>query len=234
MTTPAPGAVLVFEGVRVTVGGRAVLDGVDAAIPGHGVTVLVGPSGSGKSTLLRLANRLLAPTEGRVLFRGEDVAGLDPLAHRRRVGMVFQQAVPFAGTVRDNLLVADPGADGEAMGRALERAHLDAGFLERDASTLSGGESQRACVARALMAGPEVLLMDEPTSALDEPPKRALERLARELADGGVPVVWVTHDGDQARRLADWAVALDAGRVAAAGPPEAVAGVGEEGRRAGG
>ncbi len=230
VTASLPGAVLAFEGVRVVVGGRAVLDGVDAVIPGTGITVLVGPSGSGKSTLLRLGNRLLAPTEGRVLFRGEDVAGLDPLAHRRRVGMVFQQAVPFAGTVRDNLLVADPAAGDGAMAAALGRAHLDAAFLDRDAATLSGGESQRACVARALLAGPEVLLMDEATSALDEAPKRGLERLARELADGGVPVVWVTHDAEQARRLADWAVALEAGRVAAAGPPEtvaAVAGVGE-------
>lgn len=212
MSHPEPA--LVYEGVRVALDGRTVLDGIDLVVPGAGVTVLVGPSGSGKSTLLRLGNRLLAPDAGRVLFGGEDVATLDPLAHRRRVGMVFQQPVPFGGTVRDNLRVASPEASRQEMELALERAHLSAGFLDRDAGGLSGGESQRACLARALMAGPRMLLMDEPTSALDGEARRALERLARGLADDGVPVVWVTHDADQARRLADRLVALREGRVA--------------------
>lgn len=194
-----------------------VLEGVDAIIPSEGVTVLMGPSGSGKSTLLRLCNRLEAPTRGRILFRGEDLAGLDPLAHRRRVGMVFQQPTPFGGTVRDNLRVAAPDAGEEAMRTALARAHLDASFLARRASELSGGESQRACLARALIAGPEVLLMDEPTSALDESASRALEDLARTLSGEGVPIVWVTHDAAQAARLGDRTICIEDGRVRAPG-----------------
>ncbi len=194
-----------------------VLDGVDAAIPDGGITVLMGPSGSGKSTLLRLCNRLEAPTRGRILFRGEDLAGLDPLAHRRRVGMVFQQPTPFGGTVRDNLRVAAPDADEDALRAALARAHLAASFLDRRASELSGGESQRACLARALIAGPEVLLMDEPTSALDEPASRALEDLARSLSGEGVAIIWVTHDPAQAARLADRTVRIEGGWVSAPG-----------------
>ena len=200
-------------------GERTVLDRVDAEIPAAGITVVVGPSGSGKSTLLRLCNRLVAPTAGRVLFRGRDLAELEPLAHRRRVGMVFQQPTPFGGSVRDNLRVASADAGDEQMVRALERAHLSRAFLDRPAGELSGGESQRACLARTLVTGPEVLLMDEPTSALDEAASGALETLARELADADVPVVWVTHDMGQARRLGDWAIVLDAGRVRASGEP---------------
>ncbi len=140
--------------------------------------------------------------------------------------MVFQQPTPFGGSVRDNLRVASADAGEELMVRALERAHLSSAFLDRPAGELSGGESQRACLARTLVTGPEVLLMDEPTSALDEAASGALEALARELADADVPVVWVTHDMGQARRLADWAIVLDAGRVRASGEPssEVVAG----------
>ena len=171
----------------MTAGERTVLDRVDAEIPAAGITVVVGPSGSGKSTLLRLCNRLVAPTAGRVLFRGQDLAELEPLGHRRRVGMVFQQPTPFGGSVRDNLRVASADAGEELMVRALERAHLSRAFLDRPAGELSGGESQRACLARTLVTGPEVLLMDEPTSALDEAASGALEALARELADDGRP-----------------------------------------------
>lgn len=212
-------ALFAFEGAGVLADGRTVLDGVDAEIPATGVSVVLGASGSGKSTLLRLCNRLAAPDVGRILFRGDDLATLEPLAHRRRVGMVFQQPTPFGGSVRDNLLVASEGATEALMARALERAHLPSAFLERPAGELSGGESQRACLARTLVTEPEVLLMDEPTSALDGGARRALEVLARELADDGVPVVWVTHDLGQARRLADWVIVLEGGRVAASGAP---------------
>ena len=220
---PTASPLFAFAHVEAEAGGRRVLAGIDAEVPASGITVLVGPSGSGKSTLLRLCNRLAVPSAGRILFRGEDLAGLEPLAHRRRVGMVFQQPTPFGGSVRDNLRVAAPDKDDAGLGRALQRAHLPAEFLDRPAGELSGGESQRACLARTLVTDPEVLLMDEPTSALDVAARRALEELARELAGGGVPVVWVTHDMGQARRLADWVVVLDAGRVRATGAPDAPA-----------
>lgn len=211
-----------FDDVHVELGGRDVLVGVDAQVPDGALTTVVGPSGSGKSTLLRLCNRLAVPASGRVLLRRDDLARLDVLALRRRVGMVFQAPTLFAGTVRDNLAVAVPGGPECAWREALARAELSADFLDRDADTLSGGEAQRACLARTLVTDPEVLLADEPTSSLDESTARTLERLARELVDDGVPVLWVTHDPAQSRRLADWVLALDGGRVVAAGDPEAV------------
>jgi putative ABC transport system ATP-binding protein len=142
------------------------------------------------------------------------VADLDPLALRRRVGMVFQRPAPFPGTVRDNLLVADPDADPDTLVAALGGAGLDGRFLDRSADDLSGGEAQRMCLARTLVTHPEALLMDEPTSALDPDARRRLERTARALADDGRPLVWVTHDLDQCRRLADEVVVIIAGRVA--------------------
>lgn len=198
----------------VTVAGveRPRLLDVTLALPDGGITVLQGPSGSGKSTLLRLLNRLEAPASGTVRYRGEDLAARDVLAHRREVGMVFQAPVLFPGTVADNLAVAAPLDPPAAL---LERAGLPAAFLTREAGTLSGGEAQRACLARALGTRPRVLLMDEPTSALDHDAARVIERLARTLADDGVSIVLVSHDRAQAARLGDRVIALRDGRVAA-------------------
>jgi putative ABC transport system ATP-binding protein len=202
------------EEVVLEIDGTRILDGVTAGIADAGITCLLGPSGSGKSTLLRLLNRLEVPTSGIVRFRGDDVAGLDPLALRRRVGMVFQRPVPFPGTVRDNLLVAAPDASDDDIGRVLDRAALPAVLLDRVADDLSGGEQQRMCLARSLLAGPEVLLLDEPTSALDRAAMGALERAARSLADDGMPIVWVTHDLRQVERIGDACLVIVEGRIA--------------------
>jgi putative ABC transport system ATP-binding protein len=208
-------SVALFALDAVTVAGvqRPRLDGVSLELADGGVTVLEGPSGSGKSTLLRLLNRLEAPDEGVVRYRGEDLAARDVLAHRREVGMVFQAPVLFPGTVADNLAVARPV---DPPAELLRRAALDPGFLTREVGTLSGGEAQRACLARALATRPRVLLMDEPTSALDPDATAVIETLARELAAGGIPVVLVTHNVAQARRLGDRIVRLEAGRVVSA------------------
>ncbi len=193
-----------------------ILDGIDLDVADDGVTVLAGASGAGKSTLLRLCNRLEVPTSGRVRYRGADVAGLDPLAHRREVGMVFQRPTLFAGTVRDNLAVAYPGGDDARFAAALDGADLPATFLDRSGDDLSGGEAQRACLARTLVTEPKVLLMDEVTSSLDPTSTAVLERLARQLAATGVPVLWVTHDLAQMQRIADHHVVLTHGRLATA------------------
>ena len=196
----------------VTVAGveRPRLTDVSLALEDGGITVLQGPSGSGKSTLLRLLNRLEAPSVGTVRYRGDDLATHDVLAHRREVGMVFQTPVLFPGTIADNLTVAQPV---DPPAQLLERAGLPASFLEREADTLSGGEAQRACLARALGTRPRVLLMDEPTSALDHDAAQVIEHLARSLADDGVPIVLVSHDREQAARLGDRVVVLHEGRL---------------------
>ena len=205
-----------FDDVTVGGEGRPRLDRVSARVSGAGVTAVAGPSGAGKSTLLRLGNRLIAPDAGVVTYRGEDLAALAPeqvLAHRRRVGMVFQRPVTFAGTVRDNLRVAAPGATDDELRALLERCELRDDVLDREADTLSGGEAQRACLARSLATRPEALLMDEPTASLDAVAAAGLERLIRGEAERGVPILLVSHDRAQVGRVADAVLALDRGRV---------------------
>jgi putative ABC transport system ATP-binding protein len=212
---PPPVALFELDHVAVTApDGTAMLRDVDLRIEAGRLTVLVGRSGSGKSTLLRLANRLEVPSAGTVSFRGQDVASLDPLSLRRRVGMVFQRPTPFPGTVRDNLLVAAPDATDPSMVEVLDRVGLDASFLDRVADELSGGEAQRTCLARTLLTDPEAVLMDEATSALDPVARSGVEVLARRLVADGLSVVWVTHDLRQAERLADHLVVLVDGQVA--------------------
>ncbi len=202
-----------FLDVVVDRAGVLALDGFTAAVPGRGVTALFGSSGSGKSTLLRLCNRLEVPTRGRVLFCGKDIASLDPLALRRRVGMCFQRPTPFPGTVADNLRAADPDASDTRMRETLARVALTGSWLDRDATALSGGEAQRMCLARTLMARPEVLLLDEPTSAVDADAAGVIERAVRELAEvDGIPALWVTHDRAQVDRAADRVLRIDRGR----------------------
>lgn len=202
-----------FEGVSLVLDGSTVVDRVSTAFAGAGITVVAGPSGSGKSTVLRLCNRLEVPTSGRILLDGRDIADEDPTALRRRVGMVFQRPIVFGGTVRDNLRVADPAAGDERDRAVLARCGLDPGLSDRQADDLSGGEAQRLCLARSLLTDPEVVLMDEVTSSLDVDARLTIEQLARTLADGGTPVVWVTHDLDQAERLADRLIVVVGGRV---------------------
>jgi putative ABC transport system ATP-binding protein len=128
--------------------------------------------------------------------------------------MVFQRPVPFPGSVAANLAEALPGITDEAMAAALDRVALDPGLLGQEARTLSGGELQRMCLARTLVTGPETLLLDEPTSALDSQPKLVFEQAAKDLAAGGITIIWVTHDDAQASRVADRICQLRGGRLA--------------------
>jgi putative ABC transport system ATP-binding protein len=206
--------------------GKAVLRDFTARLP-IGASCVAGPSGSGKSTLLRLLNRLADPHSGRVLYEGVDVQELDPLALRREVSLVPQLPALIDGTVHENIAYG-PRLAGRSFDTrsCLELAGLDPEFEGRDASKLSVGEQQRVMLARALALEPRVLLLDEPTSALDEGARDAVEATLRALrARTAISLVLVTHDTEQARRLADYVVRIEAGRVAAQGPaPEVLGG----------
>ncbi len=208
----AESVLFAFEDVVVERDGVRALNRLTAALPSSGVTAVFGPSGSGKSTMLRLCNRLEIPTTGRVFFRGADITDLDPLQLRRQVGMCFQRPTPFPGTVADNLRVADPRATEPQMQDVLARVALTGSWLDRDASALSGGEAQRMCLARTLIARPEVLLLDEPTSSEDAAAAKVIEHAVRELADEGMSALWVSHDFAQVRRIADWLLRIEDGR----------------------
>ncbi len=199
------------------VGGDPILRSIDLVVPANGVTVLAGPSGAGKSTLLRLLNRLDDPVSGEIRWRGRPLTEWAPTDLRRQVAMVFQRPPLFPGTVLDNLRVASADVDLDRAGHVLEHVGLDAELLDHDADSLSGGEAQRMCVARALLTDPAVLLADEPTAALDRSARATVEELGRMLADSGVAVIWVSHDTDQLRRLADHVIVLADGAVRATG-----------------
>ena len=182
---------------------------------------IVGASGSGKSSLLRLLNRLDEPTSGTVYLDGQDYRQLPPRELRRRVGMVTQRPFLFPGDVASNLRFG-PAQRGETVpdeeiAGLLERVGLP-GFAAREVSVLSGGEQQRVSLARALANRPEVLLLDEPTSALDEDSKLGIEELIASLVrDHGLTCVMVTHDRDQARRMCNRVILLEAGHLMQSG-----------------
>jgi putative ABC transport system ATP-binding protein len=176
--------------VRVDGDHGPIVEGFSATIPADGITAVTGPSGAGKTTIMRLLNRLDDPDAGMVLLDGRDVRSYDVLALRRRVQYVPQVPVTFPGTVSDNV-------DGDVAG-ALARVGLDPSLATREADRLSIGEAQRMALARALTRHPDVLVLDEPTSALDEGSKAGIEALVRTLANDGLTIVMVTHEGRQA------------------------------------
>jgi putative ABC transport system ATP-binding protein len=209
--------------VSLSRAGQSVLREISAEIP-PGTTSVVGPSGAGKSTLLRLLNRLADPDSGTIAYNGCSLREYDPLTLRREVSLVPQLPALLDGTVAGNIGYAASLAGCEAdCSRCLRLAGLDDSFADRDVTRLSVGEQQRAMLARALAQRPQVLLLDEPTSALDEATRDAVEEtlvhLRREI---DVSIVLVSHDPAQARRLADWVLRLQGGRLADAGPVERV------------
>jgi putative ABC transport system ATP-binding protein len=208
-----------LEDVTYARGGKVVLREISARLP-VGATSLLGPSGCGKSTLLRLLNRLADPRSGRVSYEGRDVREYDPLALRREVSLVPQLPALVDGTVHDNVAYG-PRLAGRSFDarRCLELAGLDPAFEDRDAAKLSVGEQQRVMLARALALEPRVLLLDEPTAALDQAARDAVERTLKRLRSRtAISLVVVTHDVEQARRLAEYVVRIESGRVIAQGP----------------
>ncbi|WBL37477.1 ATP-binding cassette domain-containing protein [Tepidiforma flava] len=209
-----------FEDVEVRKGGRTVLEVPGLTLGRAAVTALLGPNGSGKTTALRLMAGLERPARGRVLLDGEPAER----AARKAAAYAFQRAVFLRGTVRANLDLALRlrGVPAAERARRIARAAEACGIghlLERDALRLSGGEAQRANLARALALEAELVLLDEPLSGLDGPGRAALlADLPGMLAAARATVVLVTHDRDEALLLAQELVLLIGGRPAAHGP----------------
>jgi phosphate transport system ATP-binding protein len=210
-------------------GQSKVLHSIELDIPEKQVTALIGPSGCGKSTFLRSINRMNdiipgARVEGRIAIGGRDLyaAGVDVVALRRRVGMVFQKSNPFSKSIYENIAyglriggIKDRRVLDETVTRSLQRAALWDEVKDRlnaSALALSGGQQQRLCIARALAVDPEVLLMDEPASALDPIATQKIEELVYELKDN-YTIVIVTHNMQQAARVSDRTAFFMLGKV---------------------
>jgi phosphate transport system ATP-binding protein len=207
------------EGVSISYGAKEAVRSVSLPIRQGEVLALIGPSGCGKTTLLRSLNRLTeltrtASMRGRITLDGTDIARFDATALRRRVTMVFQQPNPFPMSIFDNIAYvlreqARRKPRRASLRPAVEDALARAGLLEEvkdnldhPALRLSGGQQQRLCIARAIAARPEVLLLDEPCSALDPQSSAVIENLIVKLREE-VAVVIVTHNLQQAHRVAD-------------------------------
>jgi phosphate transport system ATP-binding protein len=198
-------------------GGKPALRDVSLEVYTNFVTAIIGPSGCGKSTFIRCLNRMndLIPgftQAGTIRYHGQDIcaSGVDPVAVRRRIGMVFQRANPFPKPIYDNVawglkvLGMKDGLD-ERVERALTQAALWDEVKDRlkaSALSLSGGQQQRLCIARAIAVEPDVVLMDEPASALDPIATQAIEQLMHDLKQDYSFVI-VTHNMQQAARVAD-------------------------------
>jgi osmoprotectant transport system ATP-binding protein len=227
---PVP-AIISFESVGKTQGALRALDGISLAVPEREFVAVIGPSGAGKSTLLRLINRLSEASDGIVRVEGEDVRTVDPIGLRRRIGYVFQNIGLFPHmTVAENIAIT-PRLLGWDEARRTERVDELIGLVRLDRALhrdryphqLSGGERQRVGVARALAAGPRIVLMDEPFGALDPITRDALGQDYRELHDElGLTTLMITHDTLEAVLLADRVVVLRNGKVIADGTPHAL------------
>ena len=227
-----------INGLSVFYGDNEAVKNVSLPIRQGEVLALIGPSGCGKTTLLRTLNRLTELTasarrEGLITLDGTDIDALEVTEHRRRVSMVFQQPNPFPMSVFDNIAYAlrEQGSKRPKKSAlepyvidALQRAGLYdevADNLDHPALRLSGGQQQRLCIARALAARPEVLLMDEPCSALDPKSTNVIEELITELRTD-LAIVIVTHNLQQAYRVGDHVAFMYLGDLVEYGPTDQV------------
>ena len=236
VSTPVSDAVLRAESLTLSFGSRAILTDINVEIQRGSVTALIGPTGSGKTTLLRTFNRMNDKVstyghKGDVLLDGRSIwhSGVELMALRRKVGMLFQRPNPFPMSIMDNVTA---GARAHRMAskaglRAIAEQRLtEVGLwgavsdrLKDSPFRLSGGQQQLLCLARALAISPDVLLLDEPTSSLDPVATESIEALIRTLIPQ-ITVVIVTHNLAQARRVADRTIFLNAGRLVETGSTE--------------
>ena len=230
MSNPTGAAVRV-EGLVKRFGDHEVLSGIDLEVARGDVVCVIGPSGSGKSTLLRCMNLIEMPTAGRVYVGDDEIthAKADCNALRARMGMVFQSFNLFPHrSVIENIAMAPMAVRGlsktDAHARGMELLRR-VGLEEKAAASprsLSGGQQQRVAIARALAMDPEVMLFDEATSALDPELVGEVLSVMRELAEGGMTMVVVTHEMGFAREVCDRLVFMDGGVIVESGEPAQV------------
>jgi polar amino acid transport system ATP-binding protein len=224
--------ILALERITKRYGALTALEEVSLTVNRGEVVCLIGPSGSGKSTLLRCANALETLDGGRIIFDGRAVDAGNPRsarAVRQRMGMVFQnfELFPHLSVLRNvtigptTVLRLDPAA-AEKRARALLAKVGLSDKASAHPAALSGGQQQRVAIARALAMEPALMLFDEPTSALDPETVGEVLTVMKALADEGMTMVVVTHEMDFARRVGDWVVVFDKGRLLEEGPPKQI------------
>ncbi len=217
-----------FENIVKKFKANTVISDISFEIKKGELVVLIGKSGSGKTTTLKMINRLIKPTSGKILIDGKDIAQTDVIQLRRNMGYVIQQTGLFPHmTIRENIeLIAkleklDKNKISEKTIQLLDMVGLDEDYLDRFPNELSGGQQQRVGVARAFALDPEIILMDEPFSALDPITRESLQDELTELQNKlKKTIVFVTHDMDEAIKLADRICLMDDGKIVQYDTPE--------------
>ena len=211
--------------------GFQALKDINLTIKEGEITVIIGPSGCGKSTTMKHINRLISPSSGQILINGEDVAKQNPVELRRKIGYVIQSVGLFPHmTIAKNVAVVptlmkwDQGKTNQRVNELLNMVNLDPEvYAERYPSELSGGQQQRVGVIRALAADPDIILMDEPFSALDPISREQLQdELIRLQQDLRKTIIFVTHDMNEAIKIADTIVLMKDGEIVQTGTPESI------------
>ena len=231
-------SLLEVRSLSKSIGPAKILKGIDLTVERGEILGLIGPTGSGKTTLLRLINLLDEPSTGCILFDGRMVSGKpekELLCARRKMAMVFQKPVMFKASVEANVSYglrmrgradATDAAGGKmSMSDRVEESLAAvglSGYESRDANTLSGGETQRIALARALILQPDLLLLDEPTANLDPGSAASIDSLLQSLAGSRTAVILATHNMQQCRKLAGRVAVLQAGRLMAVGKSEEI------------
>lgn len=233
MTTPTA---LHIDHLTVKIHGKSIINQISLPIPQHKITCIIGPSGSGKSTLLRTLNRINTDTpglstEGQIFFNGQDILTKTyPLPElRAQIGMVFQKPCVFPVSIKENVLfgIQRLKSLSKTDKNTLVEKHLKnvalwdevSNRLNDPATALSIGQQQRLCIARTCALNPQIILLDEPTSALDPISTQAIEQMMITLKDA-YTVVFVSHNLEQAKRIADHLVFISDGKLMEHGPTQ--------------
>ncbi|HFI0352160.1 TPA: amino acid ABC transporter ATP-binding protein [Streptococcus suis] len=224
--------ILEIKNLKKSYGQNQVLKDISVNVEKGEVISIIGSSGSGKSTFLRSINLLETPTEGQILYHGQDVLskGYDLTTYRERLGMVFQSFNLFNNlNVLENAIVAQTTvlkrdrAEAEKIAKEnLIKVGMTEQYWQAKPSQLSGGQKQRVAIARALSVDPEVILFDEPTSALDPEMVGEVLKTMQDLAKSGLTMIIVTHEMEFARDVSDRVIFMDKGVIAEEGSPQQI------------
>jgi ABC-type phosphate transport system ATPase subunit len=198
--------ILKLKNVNKHIKSKKILNDITFSIPKGSIIALIGPSGSGKTTLLRCINRLIEIDKGAIIYKNQNITTIDPITLRKEIGFVHQESIMLAGSVYDNIaygLQLQNNHNDDLIKTAMRHAGIDEKYLTQEASTLSGGEKKRVALARAIALKPKILLLDEPTSGVDPKKITTVEHNIISFTKIlGLTVLWVTHNIEQAKRVA--------------------------------
>ena len=211
-----------FNNVNYSIEDNQILRNITGSFPEGKITTLVGPSGAGKTTLLKLCNGLLSPQSGEIFIKDKEIGSFEPVDLRRKVGMALQSAPMVGGTVYKNLALplelSGGKLDSKEAESLLQDVGLEAKFLDRKITELSGGQRQKVSIARTLVNKPEILLLDEITSSLDRTSLKEVEELIALInRKFGTTIIWITHNLQQALDIGNYTWVMMDGEVVETG-----------------